>query len=91
MLRQYMCFMQLISKVLSRSTLTIFLQGNVIIVDTPGISDEEQENVASIMMDYLKNALAVVFVANVANAGGIQSDRVFYYFVNFSKRILIFE
>nr|XP_022304157.1 uncharacterized protein LOC111111453 isoform X2 [Crassostrea virginica] len=52
------------------------VQGNVIIVDTPGISDEEQENVASIMMDYLKNALAVVFVANVANAGGIQSDRL---------------
>lgn len=53
----------------------------MIIVDTPGISDEEQENVASSMMDYLKNALAVVFVANVANAGGIQTDRVFQFFL----------
>lgn len=48
----------------------------MIIVDTPGIGDEEQECMANVMMDYLKNALAVVFVVNVANAGGIQSDRV---------------
>lgn len=33
------------------------------------------------MMDYLKNAVAVVFVLNVANAGGIQNDRVFFYYV----------
>nr|XP_022309254.1 uncharacterized protein LOC111114991 isoform X2 [Crassostrea virginica] len=52
------------------------IQGNVIIVDTPGIGDEEQECMAKVMMDYLKNALAVVFVVNVANAGGIQSDRL---------------
>nr|XP_022304819.1 uncharacterized protein LOC111111919 isoform X1 [Crassostrea virginica] len=52
------------------------IRGNVIIVDTPGIGDEEQECMAKIMMDYLKNALAVVFVVNVANAGGIQSDRL---------------
>lgn len=54
----------------------MFLKGNVIIVDTPGISDKGQEHVAKIMMDYLQHALAVVFVLNVANAGGIQSDRV---------------
>lgn len=45
-------------------------------MDTPGISDEGQEHAAEIMLDYLQHALAVVFVLNVANAGGIQSDRV---------------
>lgn len=28
------------------------------------------------MMSYLPNALAFVFVLNVANAGGLQTDRV---------------
>ena len=51
-------------------------QGNVTIVDTPGIGDDDQENVARRMLDYLQNALAVVFVINVANAGGVQNDRV---------------
>lgn len=55
------------------------LKGNVIIVDTPGISDKGQEHAAKIMLDYLQHALAVVFVLNVANAGGIQSDRVCFY------------
>lgn len=50
-------------------------QGNVTIVDTPGIGDDDQEDVAGKMLDYLKNALAVVFVINVANAGGF-NDRV---------------
>lgn len=54
-----------------------FFQGNVIIVDTPGCGDKEQTNVAEKTMSYLPNALAFVFVLNVANAGGIQDDRVF--------------
>ena len=32
------------------------------------------------MMGYLPKAVAIVFVLNVANAGGIQQDRVFIYF-----------
>lgn len=52
------------------------LQGNVIIVDTPGCGDKEQTNVAEKTMSYLPNALAFVFVLNVANAGGIQDDRI---------------
>ena len=51
--------------------------GNIIIVDTPGIGDRDQESVAKLMMDYIPKALAFVFVLNVANAGGIQQDRVF--------------
>lgn len=51
-------------------------QGNVVIVDTPGIGDQGQKKVAKMMMDYIPNALAFVFVVNVANAGGLQSDRV---------------
>lgn len=56
-------------------------QGNVIIVDTPGIGDEDQEVEARMMLDYIQNALAIVFVLNVSNAGGVQQDRVFYNFV----------
>lgn len=48
----------------------------MILVDTPGIEDSSQDDVAKLMMDYFPNALAVVFVVNVANAGGIQLDRV---------------
>lgn len=59
---------------------TFLIKGNVIIVDTPGCADredKEQEYVAKKMMSYLPNALAFIFVVNVANAGGIQGDRVF--------------
>lgn len=58
----------------------ILLKGNVKIVDTPGIGDQNQEEVAQKMMGYLHKADAIVFVLNVANAGGIQEDRVFIYF-----------
>lgn len=52
------------------------IQGNVIIVDTPGCGDKEQQKNADRMMSYLPNALAFVFVLNVPNAGGIQDDRL---------------
>lgn len=55
------------------------LKGNVKIVDTPGIGDQDQEEVAQMMMGYLHKAVAIVFVLNVANAGGIQQDRVFFF------------
>ena len=55
----------------------IFLKGNVLIVDTPGIGDKYQEKVAEMMLNYIPKALAIVFVLNVSNAGGIQDDRVF--------------
>ena len=48
----------------------------MIIVDTPGVGDEDQEKTTEMMMDYIKNAIAVVFIVNVANAGGMQKDRV---------------
>lgn len=53
-----------------------FFKGNVIVVDTPGFGDKKQENVAQLMLEYLPNALAIVFVINVQSAGGIQDDRV---------------
>lgn len=54
----------------------LLFQGNVIIVDTPGFGDNEQKKVAEKMIEYIPNALAIVFVLNVAAAGGIQDDRV---------------
>uniref|UniRef100_K1R313 Uncharacterized protein in xynA 3'region n=1 Tax=Magallana gigas TaxID=29159 RepID=K1R313_MAGGI len=53
-----------------------FQQGNVAIVDTPGIGDIDQKEVATRMMDYIPNAVAFVFVINVGAAGGIQRDRI---------------
>lgn len=49
----------------------------MVIVDTPGIGDTDQNEVANKMMAYLPNALAFVFVINVAATGGVQKDRVF--------------
>lgn len=65
------------------------MQGNVIIVDTPGIGDKDQEVVAQMMLDYLHKALAIVFVLNVANAGGIQQDRVIVFNDQFLICILV--
>lgn len=46
------------------------------IIDTPDFGDLEQKYVTEKMMSYLSNALAFVFVVNVANAGGLQDDMV---------------
>ena len=54
-------------------------QGNVSIVDTPGVGDKDQESEAKMMLNYIHHALAIVFVLNVANTGGIQHDRVIFF------------
>ncbi|XP_062604953.1 uncharacterized protein LOC134266745, partial [Saccostrea cucullata] len=54
------------------------LKGNIIIVDTPGKGDAEQNDVAKKMMEYIPNALAFIFVVNVASAGGFQDDRLLH-------------
>ena len=46
---------------------------------TSGIGDEDQEEVEQVMMGNLHKAVAIVFVLNVANAGGIQQDRVLLF------------
>ena len=51
------------------------LKGNTMIVDTPGIGGSEEATQK--LMNYLPNALSFIFVINVANAGGMQKDRVF--------------
>lgn len=55
------------------------IQGNVMIVDTPGFgneTDEKEKDVKDKIRSYLPNAVAFVFVVNVSNAGGLQTDRV---------------
>lgn len=56
-------------------------------MDTPGIGDVDQNEVAGRMMDYLPNALAFVFVINVAAGGGLHKDRVITImcFIQFHK------
>lgn len=43
-------------------------------MDTPGIGNSQQHT--EILMSYIPNAVAFVFVVNVANAGGFQHGRV---------------
>lgn len=47
-----------------------------------------QDEYAQIMMKYLPNALAFVFVIDVANCGGFQYDRVIYDFVLLNALLL---
>ncbi|XP_063437683.1 uncharacterized protein LOC134718824 isoform X2 [Mytilus trossulus] len=49
-------------------------KGNVIIVDTPGIG--ENEKLDSILLDFLPHAVSFVFIVNAKNAGGIHEDRL---------------
>ena len=58
----------------------------MILVDTPGIGDKNQEQAANLMMDYIPDAFAIVFVLNVASSGGIQADRVFSHITLISIR-----
>ena len=49
-------------------------QGGVVIVDSPGIGDSEK--VCNIVLEYLQQAFAFIYVINSPNAGGTQDDRV---------------
>lgn len=57
-----------------RCFLVVFVQGGVVIVDSPGIGDSEQVN--KIALDYLPQAYAFIYLLNSSNAGGLQEDRV---------------
>lgn len=43
-------------------------------MDTPGIGNSQEHT--EMLMSYIPNAVAFVFVVNVANAGGFQRGRV---------------
>ena len=43
-------------------------------MDTPGIGPNVE--ITQKLMEYLPNAVSFIFVINVANAGGMQTDRV---------------
>ena len=46
----------------------------MVIVDSPGIGDSE--HVSKIVLEYMPQACAFVYVINSPNAGGLQEDRV---------------
>lgn len=50
------------------------LEGNMILVDTPGIGGSG--NVTDKLIKYLPNALLFIFVINAGSAGGMQKDRL---------------
>lgn len=49
-------------------------QENTVLVDTPGIGPNVE--ITQKLMEYLPNAVSFIFVITVANAGGMQNDRV---------------
>jgi len=49
-------------------------QDRMVIVDSPGVG--ESEIMDDIVVNYLPNAFAFIYVINSGNAGGVQKDRV---------------
>ena len=62
----------------------------IVIVDSPGVG--ESEIMDDIVVNYLPNAFAFIYVINSGNAGGVQKDRVsvfnfsYYEPLNFAKQ-----
>lgn len=52
--------------------------GNVTIVDTPGIGDSIE--LKKMLEEYISKAVAFIIVMDVSRAGGLQRDRVWKYF-----------
>ena len=52
----------------------LFFQTGVVIVDSPGIG--ESDIMDNIVVQYLPNAFAFIYVINSTMAGGVQKDRV---------------
>ncbi|XP_076114880.1 uncharacterized protein LOC143082838 [Mytilus galloprovincialis] len=50
------------------------LQGNVILVDTPGIG--ESDDLDKILLEFLPHAVSFMFIINANNAGGVCDDRL---------------
>ncbi|CAH1255340.1 MAP3K12 [Branchiostoma lanceolatum] len=50
------------------------LQGDIFIVDSPGVG--ENERMTQQVMEYIPQAFAFIYVINSANAGGVQEDRL---------------
>ena len=46
----------------------------MVIVDSPGIGDSE--HISKIVLEYMPQACAFIYVINSPNAGGLQEDRV---------------
>ena len=58
--------------------LTLFPhQDGVVIVDSPGVG--KSDIMDEIVVNYLPNAFAFIYVINSSNAGGVQRDRVGNY------------
>lgn len=51
-----------------------FLQGNTILVDTPGIGGKKE--FTNKLMDYLPSAVSFIFVISVERGGGMHDDRL---------------
>lgn len=56
--------------------------GNVTIVDTPGIGDDEE--LKKMLMEYIPKAVSFVIVIDVSRAGGLQKDRVWKCWPNYT-------
>lgn len=62
------------SKKITIIIIALYWQGSAILLDTPGIGGSGEASLR--LKEYIPDALFVIFVINVGNAGGIQHDRV---------------
>ncbi|XP_056002434.1 uncharacterized protein LOC125661888 isoform X2 [Ostrea edulis] len=64
------------------------LKDNIVILDIQGIEDQDQEEVAELIKDYLPNTLAFVFVVNGENAGEQHGGRLVQRLKNVKKSFI---
>ena len=50
------------------------LQKGIVIIDSPGVGESDEMD--EIVIKYLPEAFAFIYVANSTNAGGVKKDRV---------------
>ncbi|XP_052227123.1 uncharacterized protein LOC127841962 isoform X4 [Dreissena polymorpha] len=61
------------------------LNQHVVIVDTPGVGEDEQ--MTNKLFEYLPNAAAFIYLINCSNAGGVQEDKL----VNIFRKVLDYD
>lgn len=59
---------------LKKNIFHFVFKDRMVIVDSPGVG--ESEIMDDIVVNYLPNAFAFIYVINSGNAGGVQKDRV---------------
>lgn len=83
------CFCELFFIYIFNQLLLWEQNGNVTIVDTPGIGDSIDNR--TMLEEYIPKAVAFVIVMDVSRAGGLQKDRVKKLYNQYKSSMLYFS